>query len=499
MSQEIKSLTNKLLFRRVLSITLCISFIFLFLSLSLATEPVQGEVSKLIENYVLKANEEGTGKDYQDFEISLYNAEPPLVPVDPSAPPIARAIQYLRNTQVTPEEEFLTNRDFAGNWPQYFFPLGFPSLRVRDISPFMPTFIHHALTLIIDENLDSLELTPAEVGDVRAIRQAAIDLMLRFEARQEDPDAGTFGFWPYKKGDLTCRDWLYALLIHLIVKGPVFMGTRAPFNLSFFPPALAIPTDADVTATVYAALLDNAQFDNGPPINTAIEQYFLDWRDLGQVPRRLNPDWLHHASGTFLTWLNYRDPPNNFIPNDVDLVVNANVLYVLARYDHLNILGVEEAISYINTATQQRFHVTRPEEVSDYYPDNFAYHYCISRAYYEGPVPFLQPAVEILADEIEQTVQTNNDGTVFWDKDDPHLNTAFAVLTLLNAGRTGPLIEAAVDYLLSEQDSTYGNWEEGIFFVARSKGGQEICFVSTALTTAIVLEALCRYKLAEHR
>lgn len=270
MSQEIKFLTNKLLFRSVLSITLCISFIFPFLSLSLATEPVQDEVPKLIKNYVLKANEEDTVKDYQDFEISLYNAEPPLVPVDPSASPIARAIQYLRNTQVTPEEEFLTSKDFAGNWPQYFFPLGFPSVRIRDISPFMPTFIHHALTLIIDENLDSLELTPAEVGDVRTIRQSAIDLMRRFEARQEDPEAGTFGFWPYKEGDLTCTEWLLAFWFHLIMKGPVFMGTRAPYNLSFYPPALAISTDADVTATVYAALLDHSQLDSGPPINTAI-------------------------------------------------------------------------------------------------------------------------------------------------------------------------------------------------------------------------------------
>lgn len=178
--------------------------------------------------------------------------------------------------------------------------------------------------------------------------------------------------------------------------------------------------------------------------------------------------------------------------------MNANVLYVLARYDQLSTPGVEEAISFINTATQQRFHVTRPEEVSDYYPDNFAYHYCISRAYYEGPVPALQPAVEILADEIEQTVQISQDGTAFWDKGDTHLNTAFAVLTLLNAGRIVPLIEIAVDYLLSEQDSTYGNWDEGIFFVGRPEGGQVICFVSPALTTAVVLEALCRHKLADH-
>jgi hypothetical protein len=499
MNQEIEFLPKKSSLKSRAFIIFFLSFIFPFSIPSFAQEPISDKVLTLIKEYVQSGNKKSTERFFQRFELSFYDAEAAHIPVDPTAPPIARAVQYLRNTQVTPMEEFLIGRDFAGNWPQYLYLASYPSIRIRDVSPFMPTFIHHALTLITDENINTLNLTPVEAVDARTMRQNAIDLMLRFKAREEDPDAGTFGYWPYQKISFNFLDWWLALLLQLVFEGPLFMGSRAPFNVSFFPPALAFSTDADDTATIYAALLDHSLLDEGPVIDVSIERFFSDWRDLGQVPRRLNPDWLPHASGAFLTWLAYRDPPDNSLPNDVDLVVNASILYTLARYDHLDTPGVQESISLINTATKQKLYATRPEEVSDYYPYNYSYHYYISRAYHEGPVPTLKPAVEILADELENTAQHNPNGTVFWDRGDPNLNTALAILTLLNAGRTGPHIDSAVDYLLAEQDPIYGNWKEGIFYVGRVDAGYVVNAVSPALTTAIVLEALCRHKLAEHR
>ncbi len=499
MSQEIEYLSKKpLLIIRAFIICL-LSFIFTFSIPSFAQEPVSDELLTLIKEYVQSENKERTERGFQRFELSFYDAKTPHLPVDPTAPPIARAVQYLRNTQVTPMEEFLIGRDFAGNWPQYLYLAEYPFIRIRDVSPFMPTFIHHALSIITDENIDTLGLTLAEAIDAQTMRQNAIDLMLRFKARESDPDAGTFGYWPYQRVNFNCVDWWLALWLQSVLQGPLYMGSRAPFNVSFFPPDLAFSTDADDTATIYAALLDHSLLDGGPVIDVNIERFFSDWRDLGQVPRRINPEWLPHASGVFLTWLAYRDPPDNSLPNDVDLVVNASILYVLARYDLLDTPGVQESISLINTATKNKFYATQPEEVSDYYPYNYSYHYYISRAYHEGPVPALKPAVEILADELEQTAQHNLNGTIFWDRGDPHLNTALAILTLINAGRTSPLINSAVDYLLAEQDPIYGNWKEGIFYVGRVDAGYVVNAVSSALTTAIVLEALCRHKLAEHR
>jgi hypothetical protein len=269
-----------------------------------------------------------------------------------------------------------------------------------------------------------------------------------------------------------------------------------PTNLGFFPDKLAIPGDADVTATVYASLRDDSLIDGGPGSDMAVEQFFTDWRDTGAVQRRLNPAWLPSASGVFLTWLSYHDPPDLSLPNDVDLVVNANVLFALARYGALHIPGVEEAVDLINTVTQEGLHRTKHNEISDYYPDNFAFHYCVSRAYYEGPVPDLQPAVEILADDLEELANMRADGAVFWDKGSPVLNTALAVLTLLNADRTTAFMERAIDYLIAEQKALSGGWDEGVFFIARLENGLQVNWVASSLTTAIVIEALCRYQLA---
>jgi hypothetical protein len=136
-------------------------------------------------------------------------------------------------------------------------------------------------------------------------------------------------------------------------------------------------------------------------------------------------------------------------------------------------------------------------EVSDYYPDNLAFHYVVSRAFHEGPVPALSPAVQILADDLETSVVLRPDGTAFWDHGDPQLNTAFAVLTLLNAGRDTPIVDRAIDYLISQQNAL-GGFDPATFFVGRTTGGLVFDFSSPSFTTAMVLEALVRNE-AAHR
>jgi hypothetical protein len=69
------------------------------------------------------------------------------------------------------------------------------------------------------------------------------------------------------------------------------------------------------------------------------------------------------------------------------------------------------------------------------------------------------------------------------------------VLTLLNAGRDSPLIAQGVDYLLAEQDPITGGWDECVFFIANLDGGQQVYWGSASFTTAMALEALCRFEL----
>lgn len=410
--------------------------------------------------------------------------------------PIQRALGFLLLNQVRQPLDVTIDGyrvvDYPGDWPQFIGLRDAPSFRVRDVSPFSVAFIHHALTHVNEFNQHALGLDTIDVWAARSMRQQAVGFMRRFESRSGLPDAGTYGFWP-EDADPATPDLLLTLVLTSWLRGPILGGTRVPINLPIFPRTLAIPTDADVTATTYASLLDTAILDGAPAPTVAFERFFAQWRDVGLVPRRLNPPWLLPASGAFLTWLAYREPQFPLFPNDVDAVVNANVLYALGRYRRLGVPGVADAVRLINTTTALGLHRTRLAEITDYYPDNFTFQYTVSRAFREGGVLTLAPAVQILAGDLEASALIRPDGTMYWDNGDPHLNTAFAVLTLLNAGRRSPVVARAIAYLVAEQNAL-GGFDEATFFIGRTDGGQVFEFRSASLTTAMVLEALIRYR-----
>ncbi|HET7695222.1 MAG TPA: hypothetical protein VFK57_05890 [Vicinamibacterales bacterium] len=410
--------------------------------------------------------------------------------------PIQRSLWFLYFNQVQQPLDVTVDgiriRDFPGDWPQHFTLQGGGAGRVRDVSPFTVAFIHHALATVVEQNGRQLNLTDLDFLMARAMRQRAMGFMRLFESAPAAPDAGTFGFWPYD-ADPRTPDLLTTLLMTAWLKGPILGGQRVPINLPIYPSTLAIPSDADVTATTYAAMMDAAALDGAPASPVAFERFFADWRDVGAVPRRVNPWWLPPASGAYLTWLTYRDPPR-LLPNDVDLVVNGNVLYALGRKHRLDAPGVTEAVRLINLAAILGIHRSRLEDLTEYYPDNFAFQYVVSRAFREGGVSALATAVQIFASDLERTALLRADGTIHWDKGDPHLNTAFAALTLMNAGRRGALLDGAIRYLESEQNAV-GGFDEATFFVGRTDGGQVFEFTSASLTTAMALEAMARHRL----
>ena len=433
--------------------------------------------------------------------LALFGLLATAAPADSPPSPIQRALGFLLLHQVRQPIDLDVNGvrvvDFPGDWPQFIGLREAPSFRVRDVSPFSVAFIHHALAHANELNQRALGLDAIDLWAARSMRQHAVGFMRRFESRPGLPDAGTFGFWP-EDADPATPDLLLTLVLTSWLRGPILGGNRVPINLPIFPRTLAIPTDADVTATTYASLLDAAILDGAPRSAVAFERFFAEWRDIGLVPRRPNPSWPPPASGAFLTWLAYRDPQFPLFPNDVDAVVNANVLYTLGRHRRLWVPGAADAVRLINLATTLGLHRGRLAEITDYYPDNFTFQYAVSRAFREGGVFTLAPAVKILADDLEASVLLRPDGTAYWDKGDPHLNTAFAVLTLLNAGRRSPIVDRAIGYLTAEQNAL-GGFDEAIFFIGRTDGGQVFEFRSASLTTAMALEAFARYELVRTR
>jgi hypothetical protein len=421
-------------------------------------------------------------------------AGPEVPPAAPGLSPIAKALHFLQHTQLITDVRDRKKTDWEGDWPQCF-ARDRNGPYIRDVSPFSPTFIHHALSLINEANADALGLSQADVDAAREMRLRAVQFIRRFAVDPPCPDAGTFGFWPHAPRSWKPGDLSLARAMDRRLEGPQFMGVLAPLNVSFYPRDFRIPTDADVTANVYAALLDHQTLDGGEPVDVAFEDHLIEWRDLGQVPQRNVQPWLPDESGAFLTWLAYHDDPSMPNLNDVDLVVNANVLYALGRYRRLDVPGADEAVALINTAIESGAHLADPNRVSLYYPDNLTIHHAVLRAWDEGAVKALTPAAERLVQDLLDTVSVDELGQAFWDRGDPHLNTALAALALLSTAEHSDLVDAAVAYLESQQDPIFGGWDLAVFFVGRMDNGAEVLWVSSALTTAFALEAIARNEL----
>ncbi len=408
--------------------------------------------------------------------------------------PIQRALDYLDAAQVKHDSSEKRKIDYRGNWPQVFHFRNVQGYRIDDVSPFVVVFAHHALATITPATRDALGLSETDLQSAQDMRVCAVECLNRFKSDDSGYDAGAFGFWPYDNDVGQASTPLEGLLLE-VLKGPVLGGTRAPINLSYFPSGLAVPADADVTATVYAALLDHQSLDDGPAVTVDIETLFGANRHIDDVLMRFSPAWLNRNSGAYLTWFMDHGPGAQQYGNDVDLVVNANILFALARYGLHDAAGFSETAALLNESIANGLHRTHWDEISLYYPDSYVFHYCVSRAFAEGPVPELENAAAQLAAEIVDEAHRCDDGTAYWDKGHRELNTAFAVLSLINAGSSSPLIDEGVAYLERTQNPVTGAWDEAPFFIARADSGIVIEWESAPLTTAIALEAFCKARL----
>jgi len=229
--------------------------------------------------------------------------------------------------------------------------------------------------------------------------------------------AYTYGFWPYVPPKRSVLLEIPSKLLQLQGGSLRLGGSRGPANIGFYPRAWQLPADADDTACVWAALMEHTSTESNTHSPPHLCEVFADWRDIGTDKLRNRREWLPVGSGAYLTWMpcacqvgEHRACPDGWCPsgpkvNDVDIVVNANVLYALGTFGHRGCTGFEDAVRAVNDAldySMQAFGRIDTSILSSYYPNNNALHYCVARAYRCGDVLDLSPSVKAITTDLTQ-------------------------------------------------------------------------------------------------
>lgn len=214
----------------------------------------------------------------------------------------------------------------------------------------------------------------------------------------------------------------------------------------------ALPPDADDTAMALVALHREGHSISPQTLDTL----------------RANRD----SRNLFNTWMG--DPSAPVDSRETDAVVNLNVLLLFGLV-HENF---EEVCGYLLKQVESEAF----RRGSVYYPSPWAFTYAFSRAYADGGVACLQPA---LAKVREKTLSLQkSDGG--WGSE---YETVLALLTLLNLGERGPAVEKALRFLVARQDSD-GGW---IFEPAYTGADRSMSYGSRAVTASLCIEAFAKY------
>ncbi|MDQ2772565.1 MAG: hypothetical protein M3Y54_18920 [Bacteroidota bacterium] len=160
---------------------------------------------------------------------------------------------------------------------------------------------------------------------------------------------------------------------------------------------------------------------------------------------------------------------------DVDMGINANVLYYLG-----DVPATQPIIAELLRVIAEH----QEGNCDKWYRNPFTIYYLISRAYQSG-IGQLEPARPAIFERIKATAQASG------QLGQSVLDTAIAITTLLNLAYRGPLLDAAVGFLLREQAGP-GHWVRWLFYY----GGPKLLqgWGSEEITTAFCLEALARYR-----
>jgi hypothetical protein len=236
---------------------------------------------------------------------------------------------------------------------------------------------------------------------------------------------------------------------------------------------------------------------------------FSKYRDLDRKAMFYNKGINVQNTGGFMTWLfDENDPamPRFFfanakdgtrIPfnrNDVDCIVNANVLKMLALAKRGDIEGRNEACAMINSMIDHDQHAS----CGIYYPNTMNLSFSLAGAEKAGETCITDQSHQKIVNKI-LSIQTE-DGSWQNDKNiwqDPVLTTSFAMVALLHFGdlketRVQAAIRFGAHYLLANMKQKDGDfyWPADHFFTATALARSLIMWSSKAYTNVIIASVL---------
>jgi len=440
----------------------------------------------------------------------------------------------------------------------HFFPNHrrslFLPIFVQDSNPFVTASIVHALLLIDDGGAGAVEPMLARAMRSMTIykRGAAYGFWPPLPPGRSDyPVVGPPNL-PIRlvdkvAGALISRSrnsWLAKLRSFLgsTVMDWVRLCSTSHENLPGAYTFFNVPNDADDTSVIVAAQTLYARVRReAPPSDAAALRHVILHRDVNRAKEDNRNTWKRGESGAYLTWLRdedaplYGDPADGVVPlgvNNVDAVTNANCLFALAVNDMKDAPGYTDCETLLARVVRERHWPA----AGIYYPQRMMFPYCASRAYRDGGArsPVMTAAMgTLLLDLLEMQEPGELRGervASFPDANDESrdLSTALGCATLLNVGRRmaremgltarfEECLEGCIRYLLCRRHHSIAGsrnlhpqsgtaaagilharqegfcWDEGVFF---SGGfGDMTHWRSKAFTTAVVLEALAKYRL----
>lgn len=182
-------------------------------------------------------------------------------------------------------------------------------------------------------------------------------------------------------------------------------GLSLPDNAPYLNALRLMKLDPDADCTTFQALaLDDPSHLDG--IVQDLEFYRLD-----RVRFRL-PDFqrtaLPNADGTFLVWF----PPKAHCVNQkieqLDIVVQAHILWFLQRFKRLDCNGRKETLAFLKAVIESDLILKNPYAVSPYYPFPLVILYALSRAIVWGKIDALYDARDRLLSMTRRVSPTND-------------------------------------------------------------------------------------------